>query len=252
MLLLSIIYHKMAFGFLWTHPKMYLWGSKEISGVFLVQNFDNSLMHCCWRLHQQYPHVGIGPSLRSEVTHRPWITLPCSGVLWCRGLTVFDQSTMWSLSLSPPVMLLPSPLPHIPTTGPVMSGRENRTELNRNYVSCPSVLVRWGLFQINDHSLWREWIEWWMPKQPGNTNKAQKERQKGLKNVFSCAFLFASCLFWQLRRRASLAVCLSSPLCFVPNTGGSLVFGSPHLAVNRQLGLSITAMFDLTLVISKI
>lgn len=71
-----------------------------------------------------------------------------------------------------------------------------------------------------------------MPK-PSEGNKAWMERQKGLKGVFSCSFLFAACLFWQLRHGASLAVCLSGPLWPLLHTGGSLVFGSLQLAVNH-------------------
>lgn len=119
-LLSSIIHRNMAFALLWAHTEMYLC-KRQLQGniwdIFGAGLWQNNLMHGCWQLHQQYLHAGIGPSPLSEVTHRPWIMLPCSGVLWSRGMTVL---TAPQCGLSPPLMLLPFPSPHIPTTGPVM------------------------------------------------------------------------------------------------------------------------------------
>lgn len=109
-------YSIIAFALLWTNTQMNQKISIQRKYPWYFQCWQNNLMHGRWQQHQQYLHAGIGPSPLSEVTHRPWITLPCSGVLWSRGLTVWPLLNVVSLS---PLTLLPFPSPHIPTNGPV-------------------------------------------------------------------------------------------------------------------------------------
>lgn len=231
-------FHSIAFPLLWAHTELYLrkfpfkGNSRDIFGAGLWQN---NLMHGFWQQQQQYLHTGIGPSLLSEVTHSPWIMLPCSRVLWSWMLTVWPLLNV--------VFLLSSCSSHLHhhTFQPLnWSRKAKKIEQNRIEVVCNVSSQYWlagphflihilKRLEFNEHSLWME--EWLMDdKKTSERNKTLQteawwERQRAWKKS---VFLFAACLFWQLRHGANLAVCLS----------GSSLVSSPYWWVT---GVWITA-----------
>lgn len=239
--------HNIAVALLWAHTEFYLRkfplkaNSRDIFGAGLWQN---NLMHGFWQQQQQYLHTGIGSSLLSEVTHSPWITLPCSRVLWSWMLTVWPLLNVVSLLSSCSSHL------HHHTFQPLDRSRKaKKIEQNRIEVVCnvssqcwlagPHLLIpilkRLGFIE---HSLRSgRMTDGWQKKHLREIKLYEQQhggREKGSGRRV-CFWLQLVCfgssdmeLIWQ----SACLVSLSSLL----HTGGSLVFGSLY----HWLGLSFT------------